>query len=335
MHGPAQNPKLIVDLATAYWGSMALFAALDLGVFTRLDGRSLDAGSLAAECAASEESLELLLNAACAHGLLAKSGARYTNTPLAETYLVEGRPAYLGEALRYAMDLYPVWGDLAAAVRAGGPATPPESLLGVNEEKTRHFVLGMHNRALGVASALTEALDLGGRRWLLDVGGGPGTYSMLLVERTPGLRATVLDLPGVLAISRELIAERGLKNRIDTLAGDYLATEFPPGVDAVLMSGMLHREREEGCRRLLGKAFRALAPGGVLAVADVFFANAERTAPPFSTLFALTMMLTSDHGAAHAESVMLGWMSEAGFTDLEASGFPPPMQHRLLLGRKA
>ena len=60
----------------------------------------------------------------------------------------------------------------------------------------------MHERALGIARALVGSLDLNGRRAMLDVGGGPGTYSVLLTERFPGLKSEVLELPGVAAVAR-------------------------------------------------------------------------------------------------------------------------------------
>jgi len=195
-----------------------------------------------------------------AQQLLARDGQRYRNTPLADAYLVRGRRAYIGDGLKYAEDLYPAWGRLLELVRTNRPVVEAEEMLGGDQERTRHFVLGMHNRALGIAAALPSGVDLTGRRRLLDVGGGPGTYSILLAKATPGLQATVMDLPGVLEISREIIASYGMGDRVSTQPGDYIAAEFPAGHDVVLLSGMMHRETPETCRRLLRKAFGALDP---------------------------------------------------------------------------
>ena len=99
-----------------------------------------------------------------------------------------------------------------------------EAYLGDNPVRTRTFVQAMHERALGVARALVGILDLQGRRSMLDVGGGPGTYSVLLTERFPGLTAEVLELPGVAAVARELVAAAGASDRVVLRDGDYHST---------------------------------------------------------------------------------------------------------------
>jgi hypothetical protein len=97
------------------------------------------------------------------------------------------------------------------------------------------------------------------------------------------------------------------------LPGDYMTTPFGSGYDAVLLSGMMHREREDGCRTLLRKSFEAMEAGGLVVVSDVFFDNDDKNSPPFAKSFALNMMLTSDHGSAHAVTEMARWMTETGF----------------------
>ena len=326
------DPSAIVALATAYWASMVLLAANRLRVFTVLSAGPLSAADVAQECGAHPRSMAMLLNACVARGLLARDGQRYRNTSAAAAFLVEGKPAYLGGALRYSDDLYAVWGRLPEAVQSNAPPIRPATILGDDPEKTRHFVLGMHDRARGVAASLATSLDLAGRRHLLDVGGGPGTYAVMLVRQTPGLRATVLDLPAVVAIGRELVAGAGVADRVDFVAGDYTTTAFPRDVDVVLMSGILHRETPEGCRVLLRKAFEALVPGGLCTVSDVVFDDEDKTSPPFATLFALNMLLTSEHGSAHARTETAAWMRGAGFADITVRPLPPPMPHVVLLG---
>ena len=128
----------------------------------------------------------------------------------------------------------------------------------------------MHERALGIARALVPMLDLTGRRAMLDVGGGPGTYSVLLTERFPGLRAEVIELPGVAAVARELVAAAGASERVVLRDGDYHSADFGSGKDVVLMSGMFHRETGQACRGLIERAAACLNPGGLLVVSDVF-----------------------------------------------------------------
>jgi SAM-dependent methyltransferase len=327
------NPAVVTELATAYWKSMALLAANRLEIFQNLGEEALTEQQIAERCGAHPRSVGFLLNALAALGLLEKEGTRYRNGAATRVFLVPGQPAYLGDAIRYAEDLYPLWGRLAESVRENRPAAAPETILGADPEKTRHFVLGMHNRALGVARSLAASLDLSSRRHLLDVGGGPGTYAAILVERTAGLRATVLDLEPVTRICRELIAGLEVARRIEVLSGDYRSTPFPEA-DVVLMSGILHRETEDSARALFEKAFRALPPGGLLLVADVHFDDDRKVSPPFAALFALNMFLTSAHGSAHSSTEISRWLDGAGFRGIEVKPLPPPMPHSIVSGTK-
>ncbi len=333
-HLPLPNPALLMQLALAYRSSAVLFAAVELKIFTALAAGPRPAADVAAATHADPEKLRMLLEACVAEGLLTRDDGRYANTELADAFLVEGRPAYSANGFKYAADLYPAWSRLADLVRTGRPPMPPQTILGDDKAKTRAFVYAMHERARGIGSVLPHLVDLKGRKRLLDVGGGPGTYSVALIQQTPGLTSTVLDVPGVLEVTRELIDASGFADRVTLMPGDYLTSSFGSGYDVVLLSGMMHRETPDTCRMLLSKAFAALDPGGLVIVSDVFFEDDRKATPPFAVYFAINMMLTSDEGSAHAMTEMSRWISGAGFRDVAIRELPKPNPHTLLVGTK-
>lgn len=332
------DPGLLMRLALAYRSSMVLFAAAELDVFTGLARGHNSLAALARECNVQQEPLRLLLEACAAEGMIVADGETYRNTPVADAFLVADRPTYGGHALKYAEDLYPAWGGLAELIRTGQPTMEPGTILGADKEKTRAFILAMHERARegasGLGSVLPHGADFAGRSRLLDVGGGPGTYSVALVQQHPGLRSTILDLPGVLEITREIVDEYGCTDRIDLLPGSYLTTPFGSGYDAVLLSGMMHRETADGCRMLLRKSFDAMEHGGLVVVSDVYFDDESKRTPPFAIYFALNMMLTSRDGSAHAKTEMARWLGEAGFGQVQVKDLPKPNPHSLIIGIK-
>lgn len=319
-------------LALAYRSSMVLFAATELDVFTGIANGHQTVEELAREYKVQLEPMRLLLEACVAEGMVASDGDKYRNTPVTDAFLVRGRHTYGGHGLKYAEDLYPAWGQLADLVRTGRPVIEPESILGDDKEKTRAFVLAMHERARGLSAVLPHGADFSGRKQLLDVGGGPGTYSIALVQQTPGLRSTILDLPGVLEITKEIVHDHGCDDRIQLRPGDYLTSAFGAGFDAVLLSGMMHRESAETCRLLLRKSFDAMEPGGLVVVSDVFFEDDRKSTPPFAIYFALNMMLTSRDGSAHAKTEMARWLGEVGFEQVQVKDLPPPNPHSLVVG---
>ena len=109
----ATDPSLIMQLALAYRASAALFAASELDVFGALADGPKTADEIARERQCHEPPMRLLLESCAAAGLLTSDGGRYANTPVVDTFLVRGRPAYSANGLKYAEDLYPAWGRLA------------------------------------------------------------------------------------------------------------------------------------------------------------------------------------------------------------------------------
>ncbi|NLH99817.1 MAG: methyltransferase domain-containing protein [Chthonomonadales bacterium] len=329
------DPSPIFDLATGYWRSAAFLAAANTGVFEALaDGADTPSG-VAARLGTDPRATHMLLDACTAMGLLVRHDEAFALTDTAQMFLVPGSPAYLGSALKWSSDQYEPWGRLADAVRRGRPVVDMAAHLGDDPDQTRAFVLGMHERALGVARGVVGYLNIGDARDLLDVGGGPGTYSMLLAQRYASLRATVLDLPGVIRWTRKLVGDAGLDDRVSVVAGDAMVGDYGVSTyDAVLFSGVLHQMSEASIRRMFAGAIRALRPGGVVLISDIMMAP-DGSGPLFATLFALQMLLTTAEGGVFRSNACERWLVEAGFVSVTSRVLPPPMPYTVVQGERA
>lgn len=329
------DPTPIFLLSTAYWQSQTLFAACRLGLFAALSHKELTAAEIAQELGTHPRPTNLLLKACTALGLIEQRGDRYAGTPLSKTFLTQGSPSFMGNAIRHGEDMYHVWTHLTEAIRSGVPMLEQQFYAGADPERTRHMVYGMHNRALATGRALVETVDLGGVASMLDVGGGPGTYAALFALKNPGLTVTVLDRPEIVAVAREIVASLRASEQVRFLPGDYHSTAFPEALDAVLLSGVLHREDEECGRMLIARAAASLRPGGRVIASDVFITeNAPN--PVFAPLFGLNMALSTPHGGVHEAGAVSGWMRDAGLADLavQRPSFPTPMLHTIITGIK-
>ncbi|MSP15951.1 MAG: hypothetical protein EXR73_04955 [Myxococcales bacterium] len=323
------NPARILELAGAGWGSAALLAANECGVFAALANGPLELAAFSARTQLPERSGGMLLDALVALGLVEQEGAAYRNSPEAAAFLVPGRPGSLAGALGYNHALLPAWARLAESVRTDQPVVPSPTYLGADPQRTRAFVLGMHHRALAMGHAIAGAIDTTGRRRLVDVAGGPGTLASILCRRAPELSATVLELGPIAAVGRELVAEAGLAARISFVDCDVLSGDLGAGHDLALVSGLLHREPPEACRALLARLHAAMAPGGAVYLVDVM-RDESRAGPPFAALFALNMLLTSERGGAHADVDHVAWLNEVGFREPRITRLPAPMVHTIV-----
>ena len=327
------NPRPLIELATAYWGSATLIAASELGLFTALAEGAATSDEIAAQLSLDPVATDALLAGCVSLELVQKTDQGFINEPLAETFLVEGKPGYLGPALSYNGDVYPLWGNLARVIQQGCPPRSPDAYLGADDNKTRNFVYGMHHRALGVGRAVAQHLDFTGCRHLADIGGGPGTYSALLSKQYPELHATVLDLPAVAAIAEGIVASMGASDRVDCQPFDYYKDALEINYDAALISGVLHREQPEGAAALIAKAASGLAPGGVLYISDVMV-NDTRTGPLFGTMFALNMRVLAHDGRCHSVAEQTQWLSAVNCEVTAVHQLPAPINYTIIRAEK-
>ena len=327
-------PNRIVDMASAFYDSCVLFTATDLGIFARLaELGSANSEVLSAALGLNPHDGRLLLNSCVALQLLEKNDGIYRNSPESAAFLVPGQRGDLSSALCYNRDVYQAWGKLNELAKTGVPVESPQLHLGDDAQRTRTFVMSMQGKTMGMAFGAMPMLDYRGRKQLLYVGGGPGTFSVLISKANPEIRCTVLDLPPIVAIANELIAAQGASGTVSALPGDYHTTPFPGGNDAINIFGVLHQESPATIREMLRRSFDALTPGGMLCVMDMM-TDSTRTSPKFSALFAVNVALTKEHGWVFSDSDLEGWMKEAGFANFSVRPLAPPIPHWLAVAYK-
>jgi len=319
-------------LSGAFCRSRVLHAAVELDLFAAV-GEGATAAEVAAARGLDPRATELLLDAMTAVGLLAKEGGAYALAPASRHHLLPGAPQYFGGMVAFEAASWGLWERLADAVRTGGPVRPPD-MYQADPAETRRFILAMDSlvRARGDAAWLAAHLDLGRVERLLDVGSGPATYPIALCRAHPRLNATVFDLPGTLAVTREQVAGAGLAERIDLVPGDYHADPLPDGFDLVFLSNVIHGEDEAACAALMRKCFAALRPGGRVVVKDHILAE-DRTRPAGGAVFSLLMLL-STRGRDYAFGEVAGWMADAGFDRPAETVLPPPFSSALVIARR-
>lgn len=335
------SPLPLMQLATGFWASKTLFAAHELDVFSRL---SRNGGAtpikLAGELDIEERPAEMLLTACASLGLLEKRDERYTNSVLAEEYLVRGSPSYFGGFIAFSdRRLYGTWGRIIEAIRSNRPVgwdpTAQRSFFDTDDpEITIGFYEAMHSLSTPTGRALAQLVDMSGARRVLDLGGGSGAIDIELCMAFPNLRATVLDLPWVAEFAAAKVAGAGLEDRIATISGDLFADEpYPVGHDIVLLSLILHSFTEEQDRAILTKCHAALPKGGTILISELLV-NDEKTGPAPAALMSLTM-LVEDEGRNYTAAEYGDWLTDVGFQDVRRLSIDVPGANGVLVASKA
>lgn len=308
------NPAELLQLSGGYWGACALHASVKLDLFTPLAKEGMIATALAERLKCDIRGLTMLLNAMAAMDLLVKQGEVYSATPFAAGFLARSSPDYLGYIISHHHHLMESWCYLDEAVKIGAPIRDRFSH-GDDETIRESFEMGMFNLAMQIAPRIVAQVDLSGRRRLLDLGGGPGTYAIHFCLKNPGLTAVVYDLPTTRRFAEQTITSFGMSGRISFESGDFDVEEVPGGFDVVWLSHVLHGEGPEGCEVIIRKAVAALEPGGMILVQE-FILDDSMDGPPFPALFSLNMLLGTNTGQAYSQGQLTAMLAAAGVGDL-------------------
>jgi hypothetical protein len=322
-------------MAQAYRQSAILITGCQLEVFTHLAAGPLTAEVLAQHCQVPARGLQRLLNACVVLDLLEKEEDTYLNTPIAETFLVKGKPGYMGNFIGVGLEHYETWGRLIEAIRQDRPMNPHSAtvLPTLPPERLRGYVEGLYDLGKANAATIADMIDMSQTRQMLDVAGGSGIYAITFAQRQPQLQATVFDLPAIIPFTQTIIARHGMEAQVSTHPGNYVEDDFGGDYDLVLLSNTLQTEGTQTCQRLLRKALGALAPGGQLLVHGIML-DPDRVSPPQPALFQLQMLLSFEEGDAHPAEEICAWAADTGFIELESKRLPAPALTSLVHGRK-
>jgi SAM-dependent methyltransferase/biotin operon repressor len=298
------------ELSWGYRPALLILTANRLRLFDALSDRPVSARGLARKLELDRRALVIILDALTALGLLIKQKDAYRCRTDVKELLVTDGARFKGNILDHRFNVLERWMDLPRVVKQGGPAKLMRSRRSPRE--WREFILGMEDVARESIDPFLEAMNLEGRRRLIDLGGGPGTYTIALCRRYRELEAILYDLPETVAIARKQILEAGLDGRIETAAGDYMNDDIGRGFDAALLSNIIHSLSGKEFLMLARKVFRALDEGGIIVVRE-FRLDENRTSPTGSALFAVNMLVSTDGGNCYTPSEIKKTLGRAGF----------------------
>lgn len=297
-----------------------LFAASELGVFEALADSPATLESLAARTGLTRRAARISADAMVALGILEREGDTYSNGDTAAAFLSGHGPADLRPFLRFWDKIsYPTWCGLAQALGSG----PAKEVFDLDEELQKLVSAGIEAILAGPAAALAEIIDFSGRRRLLDVGGGTGSWSVAVVRRHENIRATIFELPAVAEIARERVAEAGLTSRIDVTVGDAMTEPLPSGHDVFLLANLIHYWSADDNRELLQRVRSAAAVGSQLLLAD-FWTDRTHTEPVHAALMAGEFAVHLRNGDVYSVDEAREWLNETGWRFIEHKALAGP-----------
>ena len=256
----------MLDLQTPW----CLMVAATLRIPEHIASGHADIGDLAAAAGCDPDALRALLGYLVSKGVFAEeSPGRFACNRPAEQLANPGRFLDLegiGGRMAHA------WGTLLDYVRTGQPAyatvfgRPFWEDLAAHPKIAADFDALMGPAGHGVPD---YDIDLAGGwervRSMVDVGGGTGAMLASLLRRHPGVRGTLVVLPGTVARAAEIVGAAGVASRV-TLAGQSFFDALPAGADLYLLNKVLNDWPDEPTVAILRRCAEAARPEGTVAV---------------------------------------------------------------------
>ena len=310
----ARAPEAVLwDLMRGALAARALGLVVELGIPEALADGPRPVEELAAGPGADPESLHRLLRALASDGVFAEQQPGvFGHTPASEALRAGGR---WGE---FAQLFGGAWHRTVGELQADGRATF-ERIYGTDywswlaahpAERAifdRAMVEGKERR-----TDRLEAVEWRGDETVVDLGGGNGSLLVTLLERKPGLRGIVFDLPETVR------DEEALGERIEFVEGSFF--EHVPEGDVYVLGTVLHDWDDESATGILQTIRRSAHEGSRLLVID-------RVLPPGN----------EPDGAKWLDILMLALLggkerTEAQWRELlTAGGFEPVRFHEALI----
>lgn len=307
----------LIQMGTAYWVSRTVYAAAKLSLADHLAGGPKSAAELAGPTRTHEPSLHRLMRTLASLGILSEdTNHRFALTSLGEA-LKSGAP---GSARATILSLagdwwWRGWEQFLYCLETGKTGMEKEFGMTVFDYLAQHpqeasdfneAMIGFHGAE---PLAVAAAYDFSGCETVVDVGGGTGNLLAAILDRHPGARGILADLPHVLREAPALIQPGGLADRVTVEAIDFFKS-VPVGGDAYLLSHVIHDWNEDQCITILGNCRKVMKPDSRLLIIEMVLPAGDTSHP--GKLLDIAMLVMPG-GQERTEEEYGTLLSKAGF----------------------
>ena len=334
-----RRARALFDLVAGFVYSQTLHACVSLDLFELLARGPRRADDLADLCRMPLESMQRLLNAAVALDLLQpRSGDRFGLGPLGAA--LRGSPGVAAMVAHHA-GFYADLADPVTLLREGPQATHmsaywPYARGAKSDESPEESAQTYSNLMSASQRMVSEEIlahrPFDGRKRLLDVGGGDGTFARAVAQACPDLAVSMCDLPDVAALARRKVAAQGPEARINVLECDFKSQCLPVGADVISLVRVLHDHDDPVVANLLKSAWCALPEGGRIIIAEPM--SQARNAEPVGDAYFGFYLFAMGSGRPRRPGEIAAMLSAAGFSDISAPKARMPLIASLITATK-
>ena len=315
MNDQSPKPDILYQIKNGAWATAAMYAGMELDLFSPLDKTPMNTEQLAASLGVNGEKLGPLMYALATNGLLIEDNGNFSNTPETATYFVKGKDTYIGETYKIWMNNLKAALTTADTIKTGIPQAKYD-WRNMPKNKLEELMEGMAAHDVKAAHWLSSEFDFSDCRNLLDAGCGSGTLAIAMTQINPQLSATVVDLPQVTPITEKTVKNADAQDRVKVIAADLTSETIPGEYDAAILSSIIQVLSAEEARKVILNVGSTVKPGGWIYIFGSGILEDSRLSPQAAVEINLVLINVYDHGRSFTESEHRNWLNEAGFYNI-------------------
>jgi hypothetical protein len=350
------SPDPIMQMATGFWASKTLMAAVELEVFTKLSGKAVTLSQFQNLLEIEFRPAEVLSTALVALGLLKASssdtnrnadGQRiFSNSDISDRFLDKNKPSsYMGDFITMLdKQMYNRWGNIVQSLKTNRPVeatTDANISVGsmFDEAKSNQaiqqmqmFTRAMYGVSVGPAMALAKVFDFSNYKKMMDIGGGSGVYPIEVVKQNPNMSAVMLDLGPACRVADQYIKQFNLQDKIHTQVMDFFKDDLPKDCDVAFLSHIVHLLDKEKNKILLKKVYDSLSDDNGVVMVSEWLLNDQMTGPIPASLLSLTILVEQPEGRNYSYNEISKILTDVGFNNIEKRPLVGPVD--IVIGYK-
>ncbi|KAJ3081982.1 hypothetical protein HK102_001989 [Quaeritorhiza haematococci] len=325
-------PAKFIKMSMGFLLERCLYVAAKLRIADVLDrepNKKATIGVLAEKCGARENELERVLNCLIMHGIFRKTGQHEFANNWNSVVLKSDHPdsmmdfiLHFGEAGhdagRHMLEMITDKTSDKCAYERSSNGEPFWTWLGrpENKESRDSFdraMISMNN----LLNTIVEDFDFSPYDTVCDVGGGFGGFLRQLMNRYPGIRGTLFDLPNVIQQAEQTWNKEcsELVSRNTFVKGSFFDS-IPPSQSAYILRQILHDWTDEQSISILKTVRASASPSSTLLVIDICMDKLFHPAQIFADLHMLNMFGAKERSVEEMRGLFekSGWRMEKVWT---------------------
>jgi len=319
---PKTSPELIFKLRESLFANDLFITAVSyFDFFNFLKEHPSDISSICGSLNIKKRPLDVMLTLFKAYGFIEEKDKKFYNSDISNDYLTDESVFNLSSYVSSLKDR-PTCEEMKKVLLTGKPANWAAikrlenwSASMEHIDFARSYTASMNSRGMFLADGLLNAVNLKKYNRILDIGGGSGIYSAVLLTNDLNLKATVYEKPPVDKVAQSSINKFRLSKRMDVISGDVFKDGLPGGYDVHLISHVFHDWDFDKVKCILESSFNNLDPGGMVIIHDAHI-NDTKTGPVSVAEYSVLLMFLTE-GKCYSTSEMKQILEETGFKHIQ------------------